>query len=143
MDASEIPTTNPRVVVIVVLSLALIALTGFVGTIWLCRINTDPTLVATAAKMIQTDPSSAMAALMLLRPESAVIAIVSNLTGVALGLLGSILSSSRTQRTNGEPKIIKTETTTTSTSSTPSTSTTTATPGEVIVPEQTLETKTI
>lgn len=142
MDSSEMPTTNPKVVLIVVIALAAITLTGLLGTIYLCHTNTDPVLVSTAAKMIQTDPSSAMAALMLLRADAAIIAIVSGLTGVALGQLGGVLSSSRTQKVNGEPKVLtKTETMTTATT----TSAPSAEPkpsGKIVVPEQKLETIT-
>jgi hypothetical protein len=95
--AQQVPVTSVAVVLGVIIALTVFALTGLGGTIYLCRISSNPVLVEAAVKMIQTDPSSAMAALMLLRTDAAVIAIVSGLTGVAVGSLGGVLNSSRTQ----------------------------------------------
>lgn len=89
------PTTNTGVVTLVISFMGVLAIGGMAGTIYLCHMTGDPTLVSAAVKMIQTDPSSAMAALNLLRSDAAIIAIVSGLTGVAIGNLGSVLNNTR------------------------------------------------
>lgn len=92
--------TSVNVVFMVVGSIAAFALIGLIGTIYLCGTSSNPVLVAAAVKMIQTDPSSALAALQLLRTDASMIAIVSGLTGVSVGYLGGVLTNSRTQYPN-------------------------------------------
>lgn len=94
------PSTKNNVVLTVVWFIGVLALVGLCGTIYLCHLNTNPDLVAAAVKMIQTDPSSAMAAMNLLRADAAVIAIVSGLTGVFAGGLTSVLNNTRTHNEN-------------------------------------------
>jgi len=100
------PSQKNSVVLTVVWFVGVLAMIGLLGTIYLCHLNTNPELVAAAVKMIQTDPSSAMAALNLLRADASIIAIVSGLTGVLLGSLNGMLNNTRTHNEDSDVKQI-------------------------------------
>lgn len=92
---------NLKVILAVICSLFIIAITGLSGTIFLCHVSTNELLVGAAVKMIQTDPSSAIAAMQLLRADGNQIAIISGMTGMAIGGLVGLLGNTRTTQNSG------------------------------------------
>jgi hypothetical protein len=96
------PATKDITVILVTVSLSIFAIMGLVGTIRLCGVSSDPKLIESAVDLIKQSPNNLQAAVQLLQVNPAVIAIVSGLTGVALGNLGSMLNNTRTSNSSSQ-----------------------------------------
>lgn len=107
------PATKNSVVLTVIWFMGCLSVGGMLGTIYLCKLNTDPVLVAAAVKMIQTDPSSALAATNLLRADASIIAIIAGMTGVCIGGLNGMLNNTRTSHPDAEAAQVRETTQTT------------------------------
>jgi hypothetical protein len=90
------PTVHIGVVLCVIISIAIFALAGLGGTIYLSTTSKNPVLVQAAIELVKADPTQVLVALQLLQVNPATIAIVSGLTGTAIGILGTLLSNART-----------------------------------------------
>lgn len=95
-DTTPQPTVHIGVVIAVVAGIAAFALTGLIGTIYLAQTSKNPVLVQAAIDLVKSDPTQVLVALQLLQVNPATIAIVSGLTGTAIGILGTLLSNTRT-----------------------------------------------
>jgi hypothetical protein len=97
-DAKETPqpTVHIGVVITVIVAIAVFALTGLCGTIYLSTTSKNPVLVQAAIELVKADPTQVLVALQLLQVNPATIAIVSGLTGTSIGILGTLLSNART-----------------------------------------------
>ncbi len=109
------PTTRTSVVLTVVWFMGLLSMGGLYGTIHLCKLSNDPELINAAVKMIQTDPSSALAAMNLLHTDANMIATIAGLTGVCIGGLSGMLNSTKSQN----PDVVVRESTSSTASNEP------------------------